>query len=183
MTMTKPYIIFARHNAEANEKIISIVGKCSPEEREKERGSYYGSLSGLLSHILGGVCFFGGLFGKALEENAAAKRALADLAAIRLPAHSPVKLDEKQWQSLAADIRAADKAYIALTEALTDGDLDAPVALDWYGGKPATVPLSFMLQQLVSHNIHHRGQISQILDELKIENDYSGINVAFLTAC
>jgi uncharacterized damage-inducible protein DinB len=54
------------------------------------------------------------------------------------------------------------------------------VKLDWYKGKPATVPLSVMLQQLVTHNLHHRGQISQILDSLKIDNDYSGINIKFL---
>jgi uncharacterized damage-inducible protein DinB len=37
-----------------------------------------------------------------------------------------------------------------------------------------------MLEQHVAHNTHHRGQISQILDSLKIENDFSGINVKFL---
>jgi uncharacterized damage-inducible protein DinB len=37
-----------------------------------------------------------------------------------------------------------------------------------------------MLQQIVVHGTHHRGQISQILDSLKIDNDYSGINVRFL---
>jgi uncharacterized damage-inducible protein DinB len=37
-----------------------------------------------------------------------------------------------------------------------------------------------MLYNLTAHGTHHRGQISQILDELKIDNDYSGINVQFL---
>jgi uncharacterized damage-inducible protein DinB len=36
-----------------------------------------------------------------------------------------------------------------------------------------------MLLQLTAHNTHHRGQVSQILDELKIDNDYSAINVTF----
>jgi uncharacterized damage-inducible protein DinB len=40
--------------------------------------------------------------------------------------------------------------------------------------------LSFMISQLVVHGTHHRGQISQILDELKIDSDFSGINAAFL---
>jgi uncharacterized damage-inducible protein DinB len=38
-----------------------------------------------------------------------------------------------------------------------------------------------MLHNLGAHGTHHRGQISQILDELKIDNDYSGINVRFLS--
>jgi uncharacterized damage-inducible protein DinB len=42
------------------------------------------------------------------------------------------------------------------------------------------VPAFFLLNNLVAHGTHHRGQVSQILDELKIENDYSDVNVTFL---
>jgi uncharacterized damage-inducible protein DinB len=178
MQVVKPFVIFAKHNAEANGSIVKILEKLSNEEREKGRGSYYESLSGLARHILGGVCFFGSMFTKPLAGNAAASKALAGLAAIPRPPEGA--LTEAQWKDVVAAIDTADKAYVALTEALKAEDLDAPVELNWYGGNPASVPLAFMLQQLVAHNIHHRGQISQILDELKIDNDYSGINVAFL---
>ena len=178
MSAVKPYVIFAKHNAEANGSIVSILEKLSCEEREKGRGSYYGSLSGLARHILGGVCFLGSLFAKTLAGNAAASKALAGLSAIPHPPEGA--LTEAQWKEVVVALDTADKAYIALAEALKDEDLDAPVELNWYGGNPAAVPLAFMLQQLVAHNIHHRGQISQILDELKIDNDYSGISVAFV---
>jgi uncharacterized damage-inducible protein DinB len=176
--MTKPYIIFAKYNAEANWKIIEILKKLTNDEREKERGSFYGSLSGLVRHILGGTYFFAGLFTKTLAGNAGASDAISVITAV--PRQPEGLLSEAQWKELTASLDAVDKGYVALTEALRDGDLDRNVEVNWYGGKPATVPLAFMLQQLVSHNIHHRGQISQILDELKIDNDYSMINVAFL---
>jgi len=64
-----------------------------------------------------------------------------------------------------------------MTEALSEADLKLPVKLDWYGGNPDSVPLSFLLSQLLVHNTHHRGQISQVLDELKIDNDFSGIGI------
>jgi uncharacterized damage-inducible protein DinB len=178
MSKVKPYVIFAKQNAEANGKLIAILEKLSNDEREKERGSYYGSLSGLVRHILGGTCFFGSLFAKTLAGNAAASKALAGLAAIPRPPEDVLTGD--QWKDVVAAIDTADKALVALTEALQDSDLEAPVELNWYGGNPPSVPLAFMLQQLVSHGIHHRGQASQILDELKIDNDYSGINVTFL---
>ena len=177
MSAVKPFVIFAKQNAEANGSIVSILGKLSNEEREKDRGSYYGSLSGLARHILGSAGFFGSLFTKTLAGNAAASKAIAGLAAIPRPPEGA--LTEAQWKEVAAALDTADKAYVALVEALKDEDLDAPVAIDWWGGNPAAVPLAFMLQNLVAHNIHHRGQISQILDELKIDNDYSGINVTF----
>jgi uncharacterized damage-inducible protein DinB len=69
-----------------------------------------------------------------------------------------------------------------MTEALSESDPGLPVKVDWFGGNPGSVPLSFMLSQLVVHNTHHRGQISQILDSLKIDNDSSGISVLFLSA-
>jgi uncharacterized damage-inducible protein DinB len=176
--MTKPYIIFAKYNADADSKIIEILKKLANDEREKDRGSFYGSLSGILRHILGGTCHISAMFAKALSGNAAATDALEAIAAV---SHSPEgALSEEQWKDLAASIDVADRGYIALTEALSADDLDLPVEVNWYGGKPASVPLRFMLQQLVSHGIHHRGQISQILDELKTDNDYSMINPAFL---
>jgi uncharacterized damage-inducible protein DinB len=30
------------------------------------------------------------------------------------------------------------------------------------------------------HETHHRGQISQLLDEMGIEHDFSGIDIEFL---
>jgi uncharacterized damage-inducible protein DinB len=69
---------------------------------------------------------------------------------------------------------------VNFVSALSDKDLDELVTLNWYKGKPPAVPLAFMLQQLTVHNTHHRGQVSQILDSLKIDNDYSGISVKFL---
>jgi uncharacterized damage-inducible protein DinB len=50
--------------------------------------------------------------------------------------------------------------------------------MTWFSG--AQVPLSSVLQAVAAHNTHHRGQVSQILDSLKIDNDWSGIDAAFL---
>jgi uncharacterized damage-inducible protein DinB len=150
--------------------------KMSNEEREKDRGSFYGSLSGLLSHTLGGTWFFLGMLKTALTGNAAALNAVSSLPP--MPAEGP--LNEAQWKELGGTLAAVDAAYIGMAEALSGADLQLPVKLDWYGGNPDSVPLSFVLGQLLVHNTHHRGQISQILDSLKIDNDFSGIDVAFL---
>ncbi|MDR2602641.1 MAG: damage-inducible protein DinB [Spirochaetaceae bacterium] len=178
MTAIKTHIIFAKHNADANVRLVEILNKMSPDEREKERGSYYGSLSGLARHILGGSLFFAGLFKDALAHNAAASKILNGLVSIPYPPKG--ELSESQWKDVAASIAKADEAVVALAQSLAEAELDAAVCLDWYGGSPPSVPLAFMLQQLTAHNIHHRGQASQILDELKIENDYSGINISIL---
>jgi uncharacterized damage-inducible protein DinB len=167
--------MFAQYGQEADNKILDLLNKLSNDEREKERGSYYHSLSGLVRHIGGGSLFFAGLFRGTLGSAPAAK-ALAALEKINFAEGA---LDEGGWKQAAADLKTVDHALADFANALTDADLVAPVKLGWYGGNPANVPLSFLLYQLAAHGTHHRGQISQILDELKIDNDYSGINVAF----
>jgi len=175
--MKEVFLTFAKYNEEANKTIAGILGKLSNEEREKNRKSFYGSLSSLYSHNVGAICYFLSLFSDAVSGNAEAVKALKPLAKIE---ELKGKLSEEQWKKLVSFGKIADKALVDFTAALKDSDFEAQVKLEWYKGKPPSVPLRFMLQQLTMHNTHHRGQISQILDSLKIENDYSGINVKFL---
>jgi uncharacterized damage-inducible protein DinB len=171
------FLMFAKYNQAGNKAVYSILDKLSNDDREKDRGSYYKSLSGLLRHILGGTVFLSGLCKTALGGSAAALEALAPLEEIAVPKDA---LSEAQWKELGAMLDKADAALVSLAAVLNEGDLDRPIKLDWYGGNPDSVPLSFMLHQLTVHNTHHRGQISQILDSLNIDNDYSGISPAFL---
>ncbi|MDR3249226.1 MAG: DinB family protein [Treponema sp.] len=173
--MSNAFTMFAKYGQEANNAILDLLNKLSNDEREKERGSYYHSLSGLVRHIGGGALFFAGIF-RATLGSAPAARALA---ALEKTNFAEGALNEGQWKQTVADLKTVDHALADFANALTDADLVAPVKLDWYGGNPADVPLSFMLYQLAAHGTHHRGQVSQILDELKIDNDYSGINVAY----
>ena len=175
--MKNVFLPFAKYNEEANKVIAGILGKLSNEDREKNRKNYYGSLSGLYRHVIGGTCYFLSLFKDAVSGNAEAVKALEPLAKFE---EFKGKLSEAQWKKLVANAKIVDKARVDFVSALKDKDFDALVKIDWYGGKPPSVPLWFLLQQLTVHNTHHRGQISHILDTLKIENDYSGINVKFL---
>jgi uncharacterized damage-inducible protein DinB len=172
----KDTLIYAKYNQAGNKTIFDLLDKMNNEDREKDRGSYYGSLSSLFRHVAGGTRFFLGMYKAALTGNAAAVKAISAIE--DLPKIPEGALSEAQWKELGATVTKIDEAYIGMAQALKDSDMDLPVKIEWYGGNPASVPLSFMLSQLVVHNTHHRGQISQILDSLKIDNDYSGIGVA-----
>ncbi|MDR1319365.1 MAG: DinB family protein [Treponema sp.] len=171
------FVHFAKYNEEADRAVVSILDKMSQEDREKNRKSFYGSLSGLARHALGGTFFFLGMFRESVAHNGAALKALGPLAGVEL--FHDKKISEAQWKKVAGDFKTVDKAYVGFVSALSEEDLDAPVKISWYKGK-SQVPLYFMLQQLTAHGIHHRGQISQVLDSLKIDNDYSGLNVKLL---
>lgn len=173
----KETAMYAKYNQAGNKTIYGILSAMSNDEREKDRGSYYGSLSGLFRHIMGGTRYFLGLFKSSLAGNAVALKALSALDGIPFPPEG--QLSEAQWKELGGALEAVDTAYVGMAEALTDADISLPVKIEWYGGNPASMPLSFMLSQLLVHNTHHRGQISQVLDSLKIDNDYSGIPKEF----
>jgi uncharacterized damage-inducible protein DinB len=167
--------MYAKYNKSGNRIVYEILSKMSGDDREKDRGSYYGSLSGLFRHIMGGTKFFLSMYKAVLGTNSAALGAIAKAEGAAIPEGI---LDDGAWKALAAALDALDDAYVAMAAALSSADMELPVKIDWFGGNPAEVPLSFMLHQLVVHNTHHRGQISQILDSLKIDNDFSGISPA-----
>lgn len=171
-------VMFAQYNQAANKTVYDLLNKMSNEEREMDRGSYYGSLSSLFRHIMGGTAYFLGLCKSALGANAGAIKALSALKDMPKLPEGP--LTEVQWKNLETAANTLDAAYVAMAQAITEADRSLPVKIDWFGGNPAAAPLAFMLNQLVVHNTHHRGQISQILDSLKIENDYSGTSMTFM---
>jgi uncharacterized damage-inducible protein DinB len=175
--MKEFFVMFAQYNKDADRTIYAILSKLSNDQREKERGSYYKTLSGLFTHVLFGSKFFAGMFQGALAGKNAPLKALEGIAALEIPKGV---LSEDAWKKLGAVQEALDDALINMVLTLDENDLNLPVKIEWFGGKPAEVPLSFMLSQLIAHGTHHRGQVSQILDELGIDNNYSGINVAFL---
>jgi uncharacterized damage-inducible protein DinB len=171
------FLTFAKYNQEANKVVAGILGKLSNDNREKDRKSYYKSLSKLFRHNTGATAYFLSLFGGAVPENAEAQKALEPLSKVK---ELKGKLTEDQWKKAVSFSKTVDNALVDFITALEEKDFEAPVKIDWYKGKPPETPLRFLLEQQVAHNIHHRGQISQILDSLKIENDYSGINVKFI---
>jgi uncharacterized damage-inducible protein DinB len=175
--MKDVFSMYTQYNKERDKTVLSLLAGLSNDDREKERGSYYGSLTGLLRHLLDVVPFFLGMFKDAVAQNPEAIKALAPLDAISVPKG---KLTEAQWKQIETDFETADSVFVKFVSALKPEDFKAPVKVAWFKGNPESVPLFYMLSQFVTHQTHHRGQISQILDELKIDNDYSGLSPAFL---
>ncbi|MDR2448242.1 MAG: damage-inducible protein DinB [Treponema sp.] len=177
------FLVFAKYNKEADSVVLSLLGNLSNEERELDRGSYYGALSGLARHILGGTRFFlGAFFKEAIKDNTEAHIAAREiLKPLETLPNFEGTLTEAQWKAVSDAIVTADDVYIKLSAVLTNEDYAKQIPIAWYGGNPASVPLFFLAQNLVAHNTHHRGQISQILDSLKIEHNFSGLNPAYLT--
>lgn len=173
--MKEVLLMYARDHQRANAEVVALLDGLSVEARNEDRKSYYKSLSGLMSHVVGGTPYFHGLFRAAFPAAAGALKATEGL---EVP--EAEKLTAAQWTQLKKAAAIADQATIDFVAELKDADFSLPIPLDWYDGKPAKVPLYFLLCQAFTHGTHHRGQISQILDSMGIEHDFSGIDVQFL---
>ncbi len=173
--MKEILLMYAKYTKRANESALALLDGLSLEARDADRKSWYGSLSGLASHEAGCALFFLKMFRAASPSAAAAIRGIDGLA---LPEKKA--LTGEEWSELRRVCAIADQATIDFIESSSEAELSQPLKIDWYGGKPDTVPLCFLLHQSFVHGIHHRGQLSQILDEMGIKHDFSGIDVEFL---
>lgn len=169
-------LMYARYGARADASVLALLDGLSNEDRERDRGSYYGSLSEMARHVTGAVGYFMSLITASLPDGEA-KAVLAAAGREPLPKG---QLSVERWAEFKAAATKADATLVAFVEALTEAEAETPIRLDWYDGNPPSVPLSFFMHQLFTHGTHHRGQISQVLDEMKVEHDFSGVDVEFL---
>ncbi|MDR2516927.1 MAG: DinB family protein [Spirochaetaceae bacterium] len=172
--MKNVFLVQARYNKATDKTVYDILSGLSNDEREKDRGGYFKSLSQTFRHYIGSAGFFHGALQSAVNGNAAARKALS-YEAPKLP-DGP--LSEAQWKTLAGYLNTVNDAFIQFVEALRPEDFAISITF----GPPAwpPVPLYFLLMMIHSHAIHHRGQISEMLDEMKVENNWSGMNPDFL---
>lgn len=167
-------LMYARYTRRVNAAIVALLDELPLEELNKDRKSYYKSLAGLATHAMGGIGYFHGLFRTAAP---ALAKALEATEGLSCPEGDT--LTAAQWKEAKRITAIADKATIGFVEAASEADLSAPVKIDWFGGKPGAVPLGYLLHAFFVHGTHHRGQLSQVLDSMGIEHDFSGLDLEF----
>jgi uncharacterized damage-inducible protein DinB len=88
------------------------------------------------------------------------------------------KWGEKQFDDLDNFIenrKMLDKLIIDFVEELKDEDLGKSIVRIARNGDKTEKLFWKSIIHMFNHQTHHRGQISQILDEMKIRNDYSNM--------
>lgn len=165
-------IMYSRHNEKADNEVSKILDTLHADVLKENRNSYYGSLYGLYHHIAEGNLYFCNLYLQSLPDDAV----LIKLKDIELP---PVDFSPENYKKVQVLLPKINKILIDFVSTLSNEKLLTPIKLDWYDDRDS-VPLHFLLNQHFVHGMHHRGQVSQILDELKIDNDFSGIDKKFM---
>jgi uncharacterized damage-inducible protein DinB len=149
---------------------MGILEGLTPEQITRDVKSYYGSILGLLNHILVTDVMWLRRFGNQFPE-------LAQINA-QLPEFTMKGWKDIIWPSLAAlkPVRTAvDQALEQASDLLTEKQYASVLEYKGWDGKDMKKIVWLVFTHLFTHQIHNRGQIAVLLDQMGVENDYSGI--------
>jgi len=136
--------VMAAYNAEMNRRLYAAADAMTDADRRAERGAFWGSLHGTLSHLLWGDRMW-----------------MSRIAAWPRP---PVGMSGsatmiEAWDALKAARIDADAKIKSWAATVTDDALSGD--LTWFSGaanRELTRPMSAILMHVFNHQTHHRGQ-------------------------
>lgn len=164
----------ARYNARANQEMFGVLAQLTGRARRREAGAWFGSIHGVLNHVI--ICDINWL---------RRFRALApDSAALNHPCLDPPNLS---WEhDLHANFRElregrvqVDRQILAWFDVCPAAAYDTVFSYQDSAGTTREALAGQAFEFLFLHQIHHRGQISQMLDRCGLPNNW-GDNAAYL---
>ena len=165
--------ILAAYNRTANASVYELVGRLPAAEFDRPCLSYFGTLRGLLGHLLSGDLNWLRRFRILYPE-----LPLMDAPLLRPAGHVWTPYKAADLPSLARDRAEADRLWIDFIAQADPARLDQVLAYNDSHGTPRRYVAWQALNHVFNHQTHHRGQVSQILDELKVEHDFSNLTDA-----
>jgi uncharacterized damage-inducible protein DinB len=161
MSLVLHYRAMAAYNRWMNERLYAVVAPLSDEERRRDRGAFFGSIHGTLNHLLlADRVWIGRLHGEPITITSLDQELYAD------------------FEQLRAERQRSDGHLERWMAELGPEQLDETVTYQSRFG-PFSHPLWFALSHLFNHQTHHRGQLTTLLAQLKL--DYGSTDlIAFL---
>ena len=160
----------ARYNRRANEAMIGHLAALKAGETALPRGSFFGSIQGILDHVMSGdinwLRRFRELFG---GDEPLTRARLSPSGHVWKTYEFPDFGDYRRERAL---VDAIFIDWIALADTARFGEV---LAYNDSHGIPKRYYVRDALDHVFNHQTHHRGQVSQILDELGVEHDYSNL--------
>lgn len=156
--MKNNLILNAEYNRFANANMLACLGGLDKEILYKKCGLFYENIAGVLGHIIDGeVGIFINNFGKFSDKKLE---------------FGEIKYNKNDFFSLQSALKAADNAIISIIK--NTSDFNKNEILEFPGIK-FSHSRAFLMQAILHHSTHHRGQIAGALDILGIQNDFNGM--------
>ncbi len=136
--------MMAAYNAEMNRRLYAAADTLDDAARRADRGGFWGSIHGTLSHLVWGDTTWMSRFDGWQKPQVAMK-------------DSPQLLAD--WSMMKAARLEADAGIVAWAGGLTESRLAAPLV--WLSGatqRQVSMPLWITVTHFFNHQTHHRGQ-------------------------
>jgi uncharacterized damage-inducible protein DinB len=141
----------ARYNRWQNENLYAVADRFSDVERRRERGAFFGSIHGTLSHLLWGDCTWMNRFSdvpKPLVGIAGSKTLYPD------------------WDGLKRERTAIDERIIRWSDDIDPNWLTGEYT--WFSNaaqREVSKPVWAVVTHFFNHQTHHRGQVHAMLTQ------------------
>lgn len=164
MSLKYHFELLARYNQRMNSSVYQAANQLSTADLAKDRGAFFGSILGTLTHILVGDT----IWLKRFATLPSCQHSLREVAQLQ----NPTSLD----QILFDDIRALseqrfwlDQQIIHWAAQLSDTDLDFVLSYQNSKGIHASKRYSSLVLHFFNHQTHHRGQVSTLLYQAGVD--------------
>lgn len=144
--------LMAAYNEWQNRLIYTATATLSEDDRQLDRGAFFGSIHSTLSHLLWGDQIWLSRLG---GETAHATPTAPDVAD-SLVTHS-------RFEVLRTDRRTTDDALLNWANRLSSADFSGDFTWESTSGGTLTRPRWSLIIQLFNHGTHHRGQVHAML--------------------
>lgn len=143
----------AQYNQWMNERLYECCARIPDEERKRDAGAFFKSIHGTLNHLLlGDKIWLGRFLGKPFAVTSLAQQLYADFDELRTERAAIDKVILDWTKSLTAEALTQDLSYTSVVNP-----------------KPRCYPLWFAAMQFFNHQTHHRGQLTTLLAQRRID--------------
>ena len=141
----------ARYNRWQNENLYGVADRLSDEERRRDRGAFFGSIHGTLSHLLWGDCMWMSRF--------------SDIAPppVGIPGSDTLYPD---WDGLKRERKQMDERILGWADVIEPAWLAAHYT--WFSNaaqREMSRPQWEVVVHFFNHQTHHRGQVHAMLTQ------------------
>jgi uncharacterized damage-inducible protein DinB len=161
--MAGQFALLAEYNAWMNTRLYAAAAALPPAELMADKGAFFGSLYGTLSHIVLGDT----IWLKRFAEHPANHRPLDPVRALPTPAG----FDERSGDFAALRQRREmlDAIILAWAAELSQSDLDHVLTYHNLKGLPFSRHMEGLVLHFFNHQTHHRGQATTLLFQAGID--------------
>lgn len=166
------FISLAKYNSKTNQDVINKLEQLEPDKLIKDVGSYYGSILGILNHMMLADISWLRAYGKYIPSLESLTEILNKFRMERKP---PKELHWSNLEEYKLARIEIDHLIEKLVQQLAPNLYITVVKMEskWRG--TIEFELWRYLLHLFNHHTHHRGGVAVILDQLNVENDYSNL--------